>query len=112
MVNYKTEQEEFWAGNFGDEYINRNKSDQLLASNLNFFSKALNQVGKFKSCIEFGANIGMNMKALKLLFPRVNCKGIEINSTAAEQLGEVIGKENVVKGSIFDYYVKEHVNYP
>lgn len=107
MTNYKTEQEEFWAGNFGDEYIDRNKSDQLLASNLNFFSKALNQVGKFKSCVEFGANIGMNMKALKLLFPGVNCKGIEINSTAAKQLGEVIGQENVINGSIFDYDVKE-----
>ena len=37
----KTEQEKFWAGEFGDEYISRNRSSELLASNLNFFSKAL-----------------------------------------------------------------------
>jgi len=38
---YKTEQENFWAGSFGSEYIARNQGSQLLASNLNFFSKAL-----------------------------------------------------------------------
>lgn len=36
MEQYKTEQEAFWAGDFGTEYIGRNDSDQLLASNLNF----------------------------------------------------------------------------
>ena len=40
-MKYKTEQEEFWAGNFGDEYIQRNQGDKLLASNLALFSKAL-----------------------------------------------------------------------
>lgn len=34
---YKTEQEEFWATEFGSEYIKRNQSDQLLASNVCFF---------------------------------------------------------------------------
>ena len=33
-ATYKTEQEAFWAGTFGNEYIERNKSDELLASNL------------------------------------------------------------------------------
>jgi spore coat polysaccharide biosynthesis protein SpsF len=45
-MNFKTEQEEFWAGAFGDEYINRNKSEEYLASNLNFFSKAFNQTNR------------------------------------------------------------------
>ena len=38
---YKTDQEEFWAGEFGEQYIDRNKGEKLLASNLNFFNKAL-----------------------------------------------------------------------
>jgi hypothetical protein len=38
---FKTEQEAFWAGQFGTEYIGRNDSQELLASNLNFFSQAL-----------------------------------------------------------------------
>ena len=66
---YKTEQEAFWAGKFGNEYINRNNSRELLASNLNFFSNGLKSAGKISSCIEFGANIGMNLRAIQLLYP-------------------------------------------
>lgn len=40
---YKTEQEIFWAGEFGREYILRNKGEQLLSSNLSFFSKSLSK---------------------------------------------------------------------
>ena len=36
--NFSTDQEAFWAGEFGTEYIDRNIGDELLASNLNFFS--------------------------------------------------------------------------
>ena len=100
---YKTEQESFWAEEFGNDYIERNNSAQLLASNLNFFTKALTQAGKIHSCIEFGANIGMNLKALKLLYPALKMSGIEINKKASEELGAFIGNENVFNGSIFDY---------
>jgi hypothetical protein len=33
-MTFKTEQEAFWAGEFGTEYIKRNQGDALLASNL------------------------------------------------------------------------------
>lgn len=66
-MTFKTEQEKFWAGEFGTEYIHRNQGDALLASNLDFFAKALRAAHGVKTCIEFGANIGMNLKALKLL---------------------------------------------
>lgn len=102
MTNYETEQESFWAGEFGTEYIGRNQGDQLLASNLNFFSKALAQTRDLGSVVEFGANIGMNLRALKLLYPGLACHGIEINAEAAAQLGSLIGPENVTHGSILD----------
>jgi len=101
-MEFKTEQEKFWAGEFGDQYIDRNKSDQLLAANLNFFSKTFARLGRPASLVEFGANIGMNLKAIKLLFPAVSLYGIEINKKAASQLGNLIGPENVFNGSIFD----------
>jgi len=104
-MSFKTEQEEFWAGEFGNEYINRNKSAEYLASNLNFFSKAFNQIGRPKSLVEFGANIGMNLKAIKLLFPNIDLSAIEINETAAKELNRVIEKEKVFNGSIFEYPV-------
>lgn len=108
-MNFKTEQEEFWSTQFGDEYIQRNQGAQLLASNLNFFVKALKQAGKIQSVKEFGANIGMNLKALYSLYPDIYMKGIEINPKACAELEKVIGAENVLCGSIFDMPSNEKV---
>ena len=107
---FATPQENFWAGQFGTDYINRNAGQQLLAANLNFFSKTLKQAGKISSCLELGANIGMNLKALQLLYPGIALKAAEINPDAAEQLRELIGKDNVYEGSIFDYPVTGKVD--
>lgn len=103
---YKTEQEAFWAGAFGTDYIERNQGDALLASNLNFFSKALHAARGVNSCLEFGANIGMNLKALKLLRPGLDAHGIEINADAARQLGETIPSMQVYNTSILDFQPK------
>lgn len=100
---YKTEQENFWAGDFGDNYIERNQGSHLLASNLHFFSKALSRIQKIKSCIEFGANIGMNIQALKLLYPEVNFHGIEINENAARLLSQLIPSDGIINTSILDF---------
>jgi pseudaminic acid biosynthesis-associated methylase len=108
--DYATPQEGFWAGQFGSEYIGRNDSPQLLASNLNFFTKALKQAGRISSCLEFGANIGMNLKALQLLYPGIGLRGIEINPDAAKLLKALIGNENVYEGSIFDCPVEDRVD--
>ena len=108
-MEFKTEQEEFWASEFGNSYIERNQGNQLLASNLNFFTKSLKQAGKINSCLEFGANIGMNLKALKLLYPQITLKGKEINKVACQELETVIGKQNVFHGSILDASLDEKV---
>lgn len=100
---FKTEQEAFWAGEFGTEYISRNQGDALLASNLDFFAKSLRCTRGIQSCIEFGANIGMNLKALRLLYPRLAPHGIEINANAAAQLANVIPPANVLHTSILDF---------
>ena len=103
MDNFKTEQEKFWAGDFGNEYIRRNQSDQLLASNLAFFSKGLYAAKGIQNCIEFGANIGMNLKALRLLYPNIDLHGIEINQEAAKELATVIPGDNVYPESILEF---------
>lgn len=100
---YRTEQEDFWAGDFGKGYMERNQGEFLLAANLNFFSKALKFTRGINTCIEFGANIGMNLKALRLLFPNLEAFGVEINTDAAKQLALEIGEKNIFNGSIFDY---------
>lgn len=102
-MTYKTEQEAFWAGNFGTDYIDRNKGEGLLASNLKFFATCLHSARGIGNCIEFGANIGMNLRALGLLYPHLEQYAIEINPTAAHELKSVLKAERVFEGSIFDY---------
>lgn len=100
---YKTEQEAFWAGGFGAEYIGRNMGSEMLAANLALFSKALASANGLSSCIEFGANIGMNLKALQLLYPKQEQHAIEINLQAAAELGKVIPPANIHQASILDF---------
>ena len=109
-MSFKTEQEVFWAGTFGADYMRRNQGSALLASNLHFFSQALRSAGTVLSCIEFGANIGMNLRALKLLFPQMKQWGIEINVEAARILAEFVGESQVYCGSIFDYTAFEQAD--
>jgi pseudaminic acid biosynthesis-associated methylase len=102
-MNYRTEQEGFWAGDFGNDYIGRNEGRELLAANLHFFARALRGARGLASCVEFGANIGMNLQALKLLFPGQEQFGVEINAEAARRLAQVIPAANVAQQSILDY---------
>jgi len=106
-VTFKTDQEKFWAETFGKEYIDRNKGEKLLASNLDFFTKALKSTQGIKTCIEFGANIGMNIKALKLLYPEQVHHAIEINSDAVVELQKILPKDNIFEGSILDFNPKK-----
>ena len=103
LNQFKTEQEAFWAGDFGTQYIARNQGDAPLASNLHFFSKALRSARDIKSCIEFGANIVMKLKALKLLSPGLDGHAIEINAEAAKQLGEIIPPPQIYNISILAF---------
>lgn len=42
---FVTPQENFWAGEFGSDYIARNDSDAIVATNLNTFCNALKYAG-------------------------------------------------------------------
>jgi pseudaminic acid biosynthesis-associated methylase len=102
-MNFKTEQEAFWAGSFGTDYIGRNSGDALLASNLRFFGRALAAAGPLESCLEFGANVGMNLRALQLLYPGQSQHAVEINADAVARLRDVVPSERIFQGSMLDY---------
>lgn len=106
-MTFKTEQEKFWAGEFGENYISRNQGPELLASNLAFFSKALAKANGLASVIEFGANIGMNIKALQILFPKQEQFAIEINAKAADELETIIPSSHVFRNSILEFSNKK-----
>jgi len=103
MKNYRTEQEKFWAGKFGDQYTIRNKDLKLLASNTALFSKILDNTSNINSVIEFGANIGLNLIAIKSILPEVELSAIEINEKAIYDLKKVVGKGKVYHQSILDF---------
>lgn len=101
MEIFSTEQEAFWAGDFGDSYTTRNQSELLVSSNLALFSKILSHTHHVRSIIEFGANIGLNLKAIKQLIPQAELSAVEINKKA----GEILQQDNIHTHiqSIFDF---------
>ena len=106
-TEYKTEQEAFWAGQFGNDYIARNQSEQLLAGNLAFFAKVLARTEGVASILEMGANIGMNLRALSPLMPSAQLHAIEINPQAAEVLRGLPFVDSIYEGSILNYVVEQ-----
>lgn len=102
MKKFKTEQENFWAGKFGNDYVNRNKDNNIVASNIALFSKIISKAPNINSIIEFGSNIGLNLRAIKNLLPSVELSAIEINELAVKQL-QIIGDIKIYHESILDF---------
>jgi spore coat polysaccharide biosynthesis protein SpsF len=102
MKQFSTEQEAFWAGDFGNEYLERNQGEYLLASNTVLFSRILARTDSVKSIIEFGANRGMNILALRRLLSQAEYSAIEINENAVKSL-ESIGDIKIYHQSILDF---------
>ncbi|MGS0763313.1 pseudaminic acid biosynthesis-associated methylase [Syntrophomonas curvata] len=104
MSGYKTEQEEFWAGQFGDDYTERNRGSQLIAGNTALFASVMARTHKVKSILEFGANRGLNLLALRNLLPAVELSAVEINPKAVKEL-ETIENLKIYRQSMLDFSV-------
>jgi len=107
---YKTEQEAFWAESFGNEYIERNKSQQLLTSNIAFFADIFKRTSDIRSIMEFGANIGMNIRAIDKILVNAEFSAVEINKKGCEQLKNHING-NLYNCSILDFRPKEQYDF-
>jgi pseudaminic acid biosynthesis-associated methylase len=103
---FKTSQEEFWAGEFGDAYVGRNLDAKLVASNIALFTRALSRTQGIRDCIEFGANVGLNFRALKQLYPELLFDAVEINATAVSVLEAVLPRNNIYCTSILEFVPK------
>jgi len=92
--------EAFWAGEFGDAYIERNRG--RVRANEHFFSRALGIIltahKEPHSVLEFGAGAGENLLALRAVLSTVSypsfplfirMTGIEINKAACAELATV-----------------------
>lgn len=83
-MNYKTEQEKFWATDFGNDYPSRNEGEKLVSSNVAIFSKIIKNCPTISSVAELGCNIGLNLMALHRINQDFRLRGYEINAKAAE----------------------------
>lgn len=87
MVNkfkYLSDQEKFWATNFGTDYIDRNYSNSLLFAKIELWKKILSATDGVETATEFGCNIGLNLLALKEINPQIKLTGYEINPDAVK----------------------------
>jgi len=100
---HETDQELFWAGEFGDDYIRRNEFDSIFRSNVALFGRIFARMEKIDNAVEFGPNIGLNLRAMHFLQPDVALTGVEINARACSELKKVDGVKNAIHGSILEF---------
>lgn len=108
-MTFKTEQEKFWAGDFGSKYIDRNSSISLLHSKIAMWARMLQAANNVASVRELGCNIGLNLVALSRLQPKLKLSGYEINGEAARQASEFNVAE-ITQGSILEEIKDEKVD--
>jgi spore coat polysaccharide biosynthesis protein SpsF len=105
-MKFRTEQEAFWVGDFGDNYTRRNANPADISANIALFQRVLTRTSHVRSIIEFGANIGLNLRALSCLLPEVALEAVEINPSAAAALRQW-GRCTVHETSILQYHVSK-----
>jgi spore coat polysaccharide biosynthesis protein SpsF len=100
--------EDFWRGNFGNNYNKRNLN--LVENNYNMFSHICNKNlanKNINSIIEFGAGTGQNLIALKKIFLNTKFAAVEINKEAINELKNI--QDLVIfENSIFDFIVGDY----
>jgi|SaaInlStandDraft_4_1057021.scaffolds.fasta_scaffold26606_2 pseudaminic acid biosynthesis-associated methylase len=101
---FKTEQEDFWAGEFGNKYIQRNNDDNIIAGNIALFSQIFEKTNGIKTVLEYGANVGLNIVAIKQLLPNVETSAVEINTRAVNELKKIANLKTYHK-SILDFKI-------
>ena len=100
---YSSDQENFWAGEFGQGYMARNNDEALIAASTWRFSKILSCAPGVHSIVEFGCNIGLNLSALQRINPKFDLHAYEINENAAAQARDRTGA-NVINATIAEKF--------
>jgi pseudaminic acid biosynthesis-associated methylase len=112
----KTKQVEFWSGNFGKEYTDRNPQsledwDQLYVKSYGFSKTDMNSefighLSKDIRILEVGCNVGMQLAGLQRM-GFTNLYGIELQPYAVERSKEINKGLNIIQGSGFDIPFKD-----
>jgi len=108
-VKSRTEQENFWLNEeWADGYMERKSFGEIpIEPYENFFSRIIKDSYNIQSAIELGANIGLNLVAIKKLFPSISLSAVEINPKACEQLAGLGFLDNIYNQSLLDLQIAE-----
>ena len=102
-MSYKTEQETFWAGEFGDAYRERcSLEPELVAARTACMARMLRQAAPVERAFEVGCNIGLNLLAMKRVSPGTELEAIEINAESAAQANK-LGIAKIETGSVLEF---------
>lgn len=113
----KTDQENFWSKDFGQEYSDRNswqsdaEWDQFYLDNwgrskLDINNIVLESLPKDIRILEVGCNIGMQLRGFQRMGFE-NLYGIELQQYAVEKGKQITSKINIIQGSGFDLPFKD-----
>jgi len=108
MDNFRTDQENFWAGSFGGDYVERNQDPTMVRANEVFFERILAATTGVSSVVELGCNIGLNLIALQHIRPELSLRGYEINAEAAEK-ARATGIPEIVNQSVTEPIVADRM---
>ena len=113
----KTKQIDFWAGEFGKEYTNRNTHSQQEwhqsyiekygASKIDLNNRLIADLPKDAKILEVGCNTGHQLAALREQ-GFTNLYGIELQWYAVEKAKEHLQHINILQGSGFDLPFKDN----
>lgn len=74
--------EDFWAGSFGDSYLQRNQIDP--ATRLDFWRSAIEYCTP-ATVLEVGCNRGHNLVAIQMVDQSIECYGVDVNESAVNE---------------------------
>jgi len=113
----KTDQMDFWQGQFGKEYNTRNSFSQAEwdefylktwgTTKIDMNQKCIGDLPKDIKILEIGANIGMQLAGLQRM-GFANLYGIEIQKDAVELAKKNTQNINIIHGSAFDLPFKDN----
>ena len=105
------QQEKFWSGKFGDDYIDRNNSKKLQRNNDQFFKKIFQKKLKINSVLELGSNIGNNLLSLEKIYKKSSFTALELNLKACQILKKKKKpKYNVINSTILNFKTEKKFN--
>lgn len=102
MARTKTEQEDFWANKYAEDYIRNNQAfDHELGAQAwrTMLSKVSADVGNYLEC---GCNIGRNVDQLKIALPDATPSVIEISEPAFRSVTARHRFDHAFNGAILD----------